>query len=165
MVRFFKKSVPDTPIRLASGRSVKFSTLDNVTGYFATENEQVQNELVGFITQMRYGLSEIGYEEYQQQFVELKKNSPAGILRKPWREEVAPNRIVMDTSSSNRTPAKPSPSVNVAVGGEPSDIRRNGANVSELSAEAAAKLPTAKKEEAPSPFEPPVGKRAKTSPE
>lgn len=165
MVRYFKKSIPDTPVVLASGRSCKFTSLDGVTGYFATDNAQIQEEFVSLIEQMRYGMSEINDAEFTRDYLDVKKNSPAGILKRRWREEIAPNRIVMDTSSSRPTPGQPSPPSPVAVKDEPSDIRRNGAHVSELTPAAAATLPDAKKEETPAPFEPPVGKRAKTTPE
>lgn len=163
MVRFFKKSIPETPVVLSNNLALRFSTLDRITGYFASDDGFIQGELVKYITQMRYGLSEISAAEYTSEFLDKKKASPVVTSRKPWREEIAPNRIVMDTSSPRATPGQSAPTAPVVAGVEISDIRR-GASVSELTTSAAKNLPDTKAEPPPA-FSPPVGKRIRTQTE
>lgn len=83
--RFYKKHVPANAVILSNGIAVKFSTNDNLLGYFATDNEGVQAEFAAFQQQQRYGIIEITEEEYRAEYVEKKNLSTASAP--VWREE------------------------------------------------------------------------------
>lgn len=80
MWRFYKKIDPRIAVGLR-GRAVKFSDVGNMIGIFSTQDVTVQGELNFLITSRKGGVSEIGYEEYDQ----LKKNKTSTNL---WREEM-----------------------------------------------------------------------------
>ena len=87
MARFFKKFSPSTPVVLAGGQRLSFNTLDNVVGYFSTNDEGVAAQFEGFMRAQRYGLSEITYDEFNTDYL-VKKNS--GMVRpRQFREELS----------------------------------------------------------------------------
>ena len=82
---YFRKSVPRTPVYLASGTPVTFETVDNVNGFRGFENPKVIEELRRAIRAERGGLTEITAAEYEEQFV--KKKASAKPISPSWREE------------------------------------------------------------------------------
>lgn len=85
-MKFYKKLVPKTPVILANGSKINFMTLNLVTGYYATENEWVQNQMRSFIERQQYGITEITEGEFHEHYVQKKTTSPQ--LKKLWRDEV-----------------------------------------------------------------------------
>jgi hypothetical protein len=85
-VRFFKKLSPTTKVMLDNGSSVTFSTVDNLLGYFATDQEYPQQQFEKFMREQRYCISEISQEEFTRDYVE--KKTPSGTTSPRWREEM-----------------------------------------------------------------------------
>lgn len=90
MVRFFKKLQPQTNVVLGNGSTVKFTTLDHLLGWFATDNEYVQNELIRLMGENRYAISEVSQEEFDREYVQKKTTS--GPLEPLSREELSGSR-------------------------------------------------------------------------
>lgn len=83
-MKFYKKMQPTTDVVLANNTGVKFTTLDHLLGWFATDSEYVQNEFARLMAENRYGMSEVTWEEFEREYVKKKKS---GTLRPPSREE------------------------------------------------------------------------------
>lgn len=89
-VRYFRKLVPQNAVTTRVG-GIKFDTPDGLHGYFATQNEGIQQDLVGHIQAQRFGITEISAEEFQRDYAEKKTNStPSTDL---WREEISNGRL------------------------------------------------------------------------
>lgn len=101
-IRYFKKEAPANKPILANGISISFSTLDFVTGYFATDNGYIHAEFERFMRAGEFGISEISADEYVKEYLE-KKNQPKG--GSPWREEFAPS--MRQTQSEKSSTAQP----------------------------------------------------------
>lgn len=71
-LKYFKKSVPTTPLWLNGGIKLIFNTNDRITGYFATESDFFQAELQRFIETKRGGVVEIDQSEYESEYVKKK---------------------------------------------------------------------------------------------
>lgn len=85
-IRYFKKPTNAPNPSLGNGSSTTFNTLDNLVSYFATDNEYVQQSLLGMMSSGSGGVTEISAEEFVRDYLEPKKN---GVQAKPlWREEV-----------------------------------------------------------------------------
>lgn len=91
MVRYFKKFDPTIQPVLSNNTKLAFTTLNGLVGYFATDSEWVQNELVRLINEQRFGVTEISAAEFTADYVE--KKSSAEPLKAPWREEVSGRRL------------------------------------------------------------------------
>lgn len=74
-IRFFKKLSPETVVVFANGTSAKFTTLDQLEGFFATDNEYIHGEFERLMKENRYGITEIPAEEFHRDYVQ-KKNLP-----------------------------------------------------------------------------------------
>lgn len=74
-LKFYKKLRPDTKVALSGNTAVQFTTIDTLTGYYATDNEAVQNEFRNFMEQQKFGISEISAEEFTRDYVEKKTTS------------------------------------------------------------------------------------------
>lgn len=70
MTKFFKKSLPATPLILTKGK-FKFEPLADGYGYAKISNEYILAEFARFIAKGIGGLKEIAEEEYQEA---IKKN-------------------------------------------------------------------------------------------
>lgn len=81
--RCFRKMVPNNPVRLPNGASLKFDTVDNVVGYAATRDTNLQAFLEQLVRSGQYGLTEIPEAEYHE-FLEKKR---AGLRPNLNREE------------------------------------------------------------------------------
>lgn len=96
-VRYFKKLSPDTRVSVADGVSLQFKTLDSVVGFFATDSDYIAKEFERAMTEGRYGLSEIDWNEYNTSYL-VKKNS--GQTSNPlWREELARGKLIPSSST------------------------------------------------------------------
>jgi hypothetical protein len=146
--KFYRKFSPQTAVVLSDGRKIQFSTLDNARGYFSTADEGVQSELLVFMQQSRYGLSEISYAEYDAEFLQKKR---AGMQRPAQsREELSPStlrQVFRDAGDS-------SGAAGLAVAEAPK-VPVPAATVAEPTTPVAAQAPTNPE------FKPPVGKRVK----
>jgi len=85
MVKYYRKSVPATPVYIG-GMKIKFDTNDRETGFFATDNEWLQNQFAARIAAGQAGLVEIDATEFDSEFVKKKglvrpKPSPVLELR------------------------------------------------------------------------------------
>ena len=59
-IKFYRRSHPTSKLFLDDGAEVRFTSLDgNITGYFATDVESVQNGLATMIREGRGGVTEI----------------------------------------------------------------------------------------------------------
>lgn len=85
-IRYFKKLIPQTRVVLSNNAALQFTSLDTVTGYFATDSQGVQQEFERFMREQRYGISEISAEEFKANYLE-KKNLPQSQSNRNWREE------------------------------------------------------------------------------
>jgi hypothetical protein len=87
--RFFKKFQPETAVVLTNGTSIKFTTLDDLIGWFATDSEYVQNEFELCMRQNRYAITEVAWPEFEEEYVKKK----GSMTSKPWsREELSGTR-------------------------------------------------------------------------
>ena len=85
-IKYYKKFSPRTPVRFGP-HNVLFPTLDNITGFYASDNANAQSILDGYIAAQQYGLTEISQEEYNASYLEKKKNGIASPTRQ-FREEL-----------------------------------------------------------------------------
>lgn len=110
-LKFYKKEAPANKPILTNGIGVQFTTLDNVIGYFATDNAYTQQEFERFMRHQEYGITEITADEFTRDYVE-KKNLPRN-SGKPWREEITasglqnnPSPVVPTTQPVNAVAAE-----------------------------------------------------------
>jgi hypothetical protein len=97
-VRYYRKSVPQTPIYLQSGHKLRFDTSDGVTGYTLTQDPILIAQLEGFISRHIGGLGRATREEYEA-FVKTKKvNGPDPHTL--WREEWSPGQYARDPGAA-----------------------------------------------------------------
>jgi len=85
-IRYFKKFSPENNPVLANGSKVLFTSLDHLIGWLATDNEYVQGELERFMREQRYGLTEVSAQEFKDEYLEKKNQTPTN-SRGNWREE------------------------------------------------------------------------------
>lgn len=90
-LKYYKKEAPANNPVLGNGAAIVFTTLDRITGYFATDKAYVQQEFEQFMRSGRYGISEIDAVEFTRDYIE-KKNQPRNAGR-PWREELSQSGI------------------------------------------------------------------------
>lgn len=85
-MKFFRKLNPRNSVVLADKKTkITFDTIDDLTGYFKTDNEGLISFFKQCVKENRYGLCEISEEEYERDFAEKKRN---GIdLRPTWERE------------------------------------------------------------------------------
>lgn len=102
--KFFKKHSPGSPVTLANGQGLSFKTVDQQYGYFSTDSEGLQRELVAHIEGGRFGLSEITWDEYNDSFLKKKISSPP--LRRLWREEISNSARPSPTQDLFNAPEK-----------------------------------------------------------
>jgi hypothetical protein len=158
--RFFKKFSPSTDVLLSNGVSIKFVSLDTLVGYFSTNDSYVQSE-------QRYGMEEIGWDEFNRDYIQKKSNSPT--LSSPvWREELSHKGLQSQTPldklralggvavAANKTDIKPSFK-------EPVTVAECPKNAAEAKACGISMTPATPAPAKPAePFAPPVGKRKYT---
>lgn len=104
---FFKKSVPRTLAYLASGAAVKFNSIDNITGYFATDSDFIANGLRDLASRGVAGVKEILEAEYAD-FQKKRVNSTPP--KQPWREEISSTQVP-DTLTPKDSPKPAAPVV------------------------------------------------------
>ena len=109
-LKFYKKEAPANNPVIGNGASIIFTTLDRVTGYYATDNAYVQQEFEQLMRSGRYGISEIDAVEFTRDYVE-KKNQPKNRGR-PWREELSQSGLNQSVVPS---PAPSAPQAVAAV--------------------------------------------------
>ncbi len=85
--KFYKKFTPSLGVNIGGSSVIKFNTLDGIIGYFATAEESIQNAFKAHIEAGRFGMSEIAWPEFNDEYV--KKKAVAPPLRKPWRDELS----------------------------------------------------------------------------
>jgi len=100
--KFFKKFEPGLGVNVGGTAVVKFKTLDDLIGYYATDNEGQQIVLRQHIEAGRYGLSEITWDEFDREYVKKKTTTPR--LNKPWREEIS-NQTLRSNRRGQEPPA------------------------------------------------------------
>lgn len=91
-MKYFKKSVPDTPVYIPNGGRINFTKVDNLTGCFATDNSNLISILDDCVKNGRGGVVEIDAQEYEQ----LKKKDSSNLSKSKWREEIGQS-MVQDT--------------------------------------------------------------------
>lgn len=82
--KFFKKPSPSDPVILSNGQVLKFPTVNFSTGYFATDLVGLQIELAQLIGANKFGMSEVSWAEYNDEYLKKKNGRPS---RRLWREE------------------------------------------------------------------------------
>lgn len=92
-MRYWKKLEPRTNPVLANGSPVKFTTLDQITGYFAIDNDTVNDGLAQMVTEGRFGLTEIPAQEFVTNYIEKKKALSGTPLKPLWREEIGSSKM------------------------------------------------------------------------
>lgn len=125
--RYFRKFNPKTVIYLNNGSHVQFDTLDNLMGYYATQNEYIQQQFDECVRGQRGGIIEITAEEFERDYAQKKRNSPD--FRPPplKREELAAPTVSPDTISTTRNKGAAQPAQapsHTPYAMEGSDIRR-----------------------------------------
>lgn len=91
VIRYFRKTKPLTPIFTSKGGKIKFETMDFVTGYFKTDDENLIKEIDAAIDGKRGGVTGIDKKTFEAEFVEKKRSyeiENKGPLRPPNREEI-----------------------------------------------------------------------------
>ena len=83
-IKFYRKMEPKTNVVLGNNVQIKFTTLDHLLGYYATDQEYVQKELERFMSEGRYAISEIPEKDFHEEYVKKKS---LGTLPPPSREE------------------------------------------------------------------------------
>jgi len=119
-VKFFKKLSPKNPVILADNSPILFTTLDSITGYYATDIEPVQEFFLRCMREQRYGLSEISAQEFDEQY--LQKKTSMTDSPKRWREEMSSGS--MRASGFDPVSALGSASVAAAISVSASDVRK-----------------------------------------
>lgn len=107
-IRYYRKEAPANKPVLSNGAAITFSTLDYVTGYFATIEPFVQQELETLVRRGEYGITEIDEAEYKRDYLDKKKSSNGG---RPQREEIGAATF----RSAPAQPEQPAPAVPAAV--------------------------------------------------
>jgi len=87
-MRYFKKLGPSNDVLCPTVGRIKFPTLDNLVGWFAHDNPQVQAELEACIREGRSGVTEVSAEEFKTEWIDKKKENPSGASKPLWREEM-----------------------------------------------------------------------------
>ena len=114
-MRYFKKDVPLNPIILFSGDPLKFPTIDNRTGFFATEDRQTLDDLDQCISNHRYGITEIQQAEYDE-WNKKKAALPESFRPSTWnRDEIAMPRAP-DTLGARQPARSPPTATNTETG-------------------------------------------------
>lgn len=75
MAQVFKKSAPNNPVSLSTGKAMRFEDFGNNTGYLVTDDPVIISEFNRCISEGRGGLSVVSMEEYQAA-VKKKQTSP-----------------------------------------------------------------------------------------
>jgi hypothetical protein len=99
-IRFFKKTSPETQPVFGNNTKADFKSLDGLIAYYATDQPYPQQELERFMTEGRYGITEITWEEFDAEYVQKKRDPNFQPLKTPWREEIgsggkAVNRTIL----------------------------------------------------------------------
>ena len=84
-IRYYKKESPANKPTLGNGIQITFTTLDYVTGYFATTEPYIHQQFEIFMRRGEYGISEITAEEFTRDYLDKKKSPNQG---RPQREEI-----------------------------------------------------------------------------
>lgn len=149
-IKFYRRSHPTSKLFLDDGAEVRFTSLDgNITGYFATDVESVQNGLATMIREGRGGVTEIDDVTFNRDYIEKKKlGQPLPPL---WRDELVNSQMRRSASDLKARLDAVAPSVAVVNQGPPAAVAQT---VAEVNQTIAAALPAA-----PKPFNPPVGTR------
>lgn len=82
-IKYYSKLAPQNPIILPNNQKVTFSTVDGTRGWFATQQESLQQVFADLMRQGEYGLTEVTAEAFTAEYLEKKR---AGISP-PGREE------------------------------------------------------------------------------
>ena len=102
-IKFFKSWVPRAGIGIkATGKVIKWDTIDHTVGYYATSDAVVITELELCIAGERNGVLAITEEEYNREF--LSKKNLSEPLRPLWREEMSAGSYTPDTVGGGVTP-------------------------------------------------------------
>lgn len=97
--KFYRKLSPDTKPVLSNGSTVTFKSLDLVVGYFSTDNDYIQSEFARFAVEQKYGITEIPFEEFNNDYL-LKKNNPGfQPLKRLSREEMGSGKSALNQIS------------------------------------------------------------------
>ena len=149
-IKFYRRSHPTSKLFLDDGAEVRFTSLDgNITGYFATDVESVQNGLATMIREGRGGVTEIDDVTFNRDYIEKKKlGQPLPPL---WRDELVNSQMRRSASDLKARLDAVAPSVAVVNPQAPAAVAQT---VAEVNQTIAAALPAA-----PKPFNPPVGTR------
>lgn len=95
MVRFFRK-MGTSPVPIPGGKSVPFTSLDQVRGYFATDSPDLCAVFETCMAQNRSAITEIDEATFNAEYMEPKKNGQ--ILKAPYREEISRGKLLPSAS-------------------------------------------------------------------
>ena len=117
MPKFYRKSLPATPLRLSGGQTFRFQEYPaDGRGYLKTDNEYLIKEFSSFIAKKIGGVAEITEEEYTEA---LKKNESL-IPPKPVSERNKPPVLIPppETPAQARKRAAESAAAKAASGSD-----------------------------------------------
>jgi hypothetical protein len=123
-IRYFKKLSPSTAVvidTLGNPIRIEFSTLDQLAGFYATDQDQISQCFEKFMREQRYGITEISADEFHRDYVQ--KKTPQNQPSPKWREEMSGSSV----RPTGYDPVTKMGSVRVAavVGVNGTDIKRN----------------------------------------
>jgi hypothetical protein len=138
---------------LSGGQSCKFTTLNGITGYFATDNAQVASEFEQHMREGRSGLTEVTDVEFVRDYLDKKK--AGAVYAPPLRDELVNGRVRVSESEYKTRLAEAQSAVGVVspLPAAPERPVATAVSVDPINREIARALPT--KED----FKPLVGKR------
>lgn len=149
---FYRKLSPDIPATLGNMARVKFVTLDNLVGYFSTDNQYIQEQFALMQRENRGGIFTIDSGEYDRDYTQkkmLNPNPPGPLMREELGRGLRLTPSPLDVLGAAR--------VQEVVGGAGVVVSPPATINDPPKGAAAAKLPdmpTVKQE-----FKPPTGKR------
>lgn len=121
-MKWYKKFNPSVMVHLSNGRGIKFDTLDNILGFYATDNPGIISEFETCMREQRGGVMEISQEDFDEQYGSKKKLSPNFRPKPLNREEIAAS-MPLDTQLAP-TPQRQAGAARVDVAVSGSDIKR-----------------------------------------
>lgn len=90
-IKYYKKFSPNTKVVITDAGQhfqIEFTTL-GLLGWYATDSEAVQKQLLEHMQMQRYGISEVSAEEFNTEYVEKKRTGQQMSSRPAWREELS----------------------------------------------------------------------------
>ena len=115
-MKYYRKTVPQTPVNLPRKRAIKFESFDGIHGYYKTDDDGLQSEFANLMKIGACGLTELSETAFEAEFGKKKANStplnsdlPPGVLP---REEIGSTNLqdtMIRAQSKPKTPIQDQP--------------------------------------------------------